>query len=208
MLIQPNMTVLFQGDSITDVGRDRETDDLGRGYARIAAGLFTAKYPNMNVTFLNKGISGNRTSDLLARWEEDCLALKPDFLSILIGINDTWRRFDSNSPTTAEQYESNYRTLLTQVRERLGDIPVLLIEPFLMPFVPDKLNWREDLDPKIHAARKMAQEFHAHYLPLDGLFASKSIDCGYEVWSADGVHPSLAGHTLIAQEWLKLVEEA
>jgi len=208
MLIQPNMTVLFQGDSITDVGRDRETDDLGRGYARIAAGLFTAKYPKMNVTFLNKGISGNRTCDLLARWEEDCLALKPDFLSILIGINDTWRRFDSDSPTTAEQYESNYRALLTQVRKRLGNIPILLIEPFLMPFVPDKLNWREDLDPKIHAARKMAQEFHAHYLPLDGLFASKSIECGYEIWSADGVHPSLAGHTLIAQEWLKLVEEA
>ncbi len=208
MLIQPNMTVLFQGDSITDVGRDRETDDLGRGYARIASGLFTAKYPSMNVTFLNKGISGNRTSDLLARWEEDCLALKPDFLSILIGINDTWRRFDSNLPTTTEQYESNYRELLTQVRDRLGDIPILIIEPFLMPFVPDKLNWREDLDPKIHAARKIAQEFHAYYLPLDGLFSAKSIECGYKVWSADGVHPSLAGHALIAQEWMKLVEEA
>ncbi len=208
MLIQPNTTVLFQGDSITDVGRNRETDDLGGGYPRFVAGLFTSKYPGMNVKFLNKGISGNRTTELLSCWEEDCLALKPDFLSILIGINDTWRRFDSDTPTTAQQYESNYRTLLTQVRERLGDIPILIMEPFLMPFVPDKLNWREDLDPKIHAARKIAQEFHAHYLPLDGLFASKSIECGYEIWSADGVHPTVAGHALIARQWLKLVEEA
>lgn len=208
MNLQPGMTVLFQGDSITDAGRNYQEKDLGSGYPHYVAQLFNAKYPDWNVTFINRGISGNRTSDLLSRWEEDCLALQPDFLSILIGINDTWRNFDSNLPTTSAQYEANYRTLLTQVRVRLGEIPILIMEPFLMPFVPDKMNWREDLDPKIQAARKIANEFHAMYLPLDGLFASKAISVGYTTWSADGVHPTPAGHSFIAQKWIQLVENS
>lgn len=206
MIIPQNATVLFQGDSITDCGRDRVLDTLGTGYPLLVAGMLQAKYPERNIRFINRGIGGNRTSDLLARWEEDCLAVKPDVLSILIGINDTWRRFDSNSTTSTEQYEENYRQLLSQVRNRLGDIPVLIMEPFLMPFVPDKLNWREDLDPKIHAARKVAQEFGAHYLPLDGDFAAGCIKAEYQVFSADGVHPSPAGHALIARKWVEWAE--
>src|SRR5690606_15681946 len=121
LLFQEGAVVLFQGDSITDCGRDRRSGDhLGWGYAMMAASWFSALYPERRVTFLNRGVSGDRTKDLVARWEEDCIALKPDWVSILIGINDTWRRYDSGDPTPLEEFERNYRRLLTEVKERLG----------------------------------------------------------------------------------------
>ncbi len=206
MIVKPNMTVLFQGDSITDAGRDREDPaGLGMGYPLYVASLFEAAYPAYNVTFLNRGISGNRSRDLLARWTEDCIDLKPDVLSILIGINDTWRRYDENSPTSCEAYYDNYKTILSRTRQELGNIPILMLEPFLLPFIPDKSNWREDLDPKIHAARALAKEFDCLYIPLDGIFTANSMQAEPTIWSADGVHPTRAGHALIAKLWLKAV---
>lgn len=150
--IQPHMTILFQGDSVTDSCRDYgNPDDLGPGYAGFVADLLRRRYPDYGLRFLNRGVSGDRTDHLKARWEEDCLSLRPDFLSILIGINDTWRRFDQNDPTPTEVYEARYRDLLTQVRDRLH-IPVMVLEPFLLEVRPDQRAWREDLDAKIGAA--------------------------------------------------------
>ena len=167
MIIQKDAKVLFQGDSITDCGRDREQGTLGNGYANYTAALFNSLYPELNVTFINKGISGNRTADLCQRWTEDCINLKPDVLSILIGINDTWRRYDSNSPTTAEQYYENYKEILTRTKLEIGDIPIIMLEPFLLPCPEDRIAWREDVDPKIQKARMLAREFNAIYIPLD-----------------------------------------
>lgn len=205
MLIEKDATVLFQGDSITDAGRSRETDaDLGRGYAAMVAAWFSALYPARHVRFLNRGISGNRAKDLRARWQRDCLDLDPTWVSILIGINDTWRRYDSNDPTPVAVYEDNYRAILEQTRDRL-DAQIIILEPFVLPTPPDRVAWREDLDPKIAVARKLAREFGATFVPLDGPFASAATRREMDFWLPDGVHPSPAGHALIAQTWLRAV---
>ncbi|MFE5320106.1 SGNH/GDSL hydrolase family protein [Paenibacillus sp. NPDC056579] len=196
--------VLFQGDSITDAKRVREDgNDLGKGYALMAAAQFSSLYPEEQVTFLNRGISGNRVKDLQNRWQEDCLDLKPDVVSIYIGINDTWRRFDRNDPTSAEQYEEGYRDLLNRTRQL--DAKLVLIEPFVLPVPEDRKLWREDLDPKIHVVRELAREYGARLVSLDGLFAQASTKAPSAFWAPDGVHPSPAGHALIARAWLQAV---
>ncbi|MFC5650686.1 SGNH/GDSL hydrolase family protein [Paenibacillus solisilvae] len=205
-LIENQAVVLFQGDSITDGGRNREYGwDLGSGYANLATALFTSKYPQKQVSFINRGIGGNRIGDLQARWEEDCLALKPTWVSIYIGINDTWRRYDSNDATSAQDFEENYRKLIVQTKEKL-DAKIVLIEPFVLPVNDSQKAWREDLDPKIQAVRELANEFKTLYVPLDGLFAQASTQTGPAYWAPDGVHPSPAGNALIAQAWLQAVQ--
>lgn len=206
MIIEKNATVLFQGDSITDAGRDREAGTLGNGYPRYIAGLFNSMYPELNVKFVNKGISGNRVVDLQNRWTEDCINIKPDVLSILIGVNDTWRKYDSNDETSAEKYYNGFKDILTRVRLEVGDIPIVILEPFLMPYPEDRKTWRVDLDPKIQMARQIAREFGAIYIPLDGIFAANSINVEPSYWAEDGVHPTEAGHALIARTWLEAVD--
>lgn len=204
-LIADKSVVLFQGDSITDAGRLGSEDGMGFGYASLVAAWFSALYPEKAVRFINRGISGDRVVDLAQRWQQDCLDLKPDWVSILIGINDTWRRYDSNEPTTTEQYESGYRALLRQTVQNTS-ARLILCEPFVLPVPPDRIAWREDLDPKIDAARRLAREFNAIYVPLDGLFAQASTQAAPEFWAKDGVHPAMAGHALMAQAWLRAVK--
>ena len=205
MIISQGDLVLFQGDSITDAKRDRSIDSLGTGYVYIAASLFSALYPEKQVRFMNRGISGNRVVDLQDRWEEDCLNLQPDVLSIMIGINDCWRRYDRNLHTTTDSYLQGYRRLLERVRENLSATKLVLLEPFLVPALPEQKEWREDLDPKIQAVRELAREFGAVYVPLDGLFAAACTRREPGFWAPDGVHPSPAGHALIARAWLEAV---
>ena len=204
--IEDNATVLFQGDSITDAGRVRnDPNGMGGGYAMMAAAWFSAKYPEKRVRFLNRGNSGNRAKDLEARWKPDCLDLKPTWVSIMIGINDTWRRYDSNDPTSAAAYESSCRAILSAVRDRLG-AKLILLEPFLLPVPEDRRAWRVDLEPRLDALRRVAVEFHALHVPLDRIFAEAATRREPAFWAADGVHPSAAGHALIAQSWLQAVE--
>ena len=203
--IADNATVLFQGDSITDAGRSRQNDgDLGQGYPAMVAAWFSALYPEKHVRFLNRGISGNRARDLRDRWQRDCLDLGPTLVSILIGINDTWRRYDSHDPTSAEVYEANYRAILEATRDEL-QADIVILEPFSLPVPADRAGWRVDLDPKIAVARDLAREFGATYIPLDGLFAAAAVKREMGFWLPDGVHPSPAGHALIAQAWLRAV---
>ncbi|MDD3926374.1 MAG: SGNH/GDSL hydrolase family protein [bacterium] len=205
-LIKNGSVVLFQGDSITDAGRSREDlNDLGQGYPMLTAAWFSALYPEMQVSFINRGISGNRACDLVNRWQQDCIDLKPDLVSILIGINDTWRRYDRNDPTSTEDFEAHYRKLLTATRENTG-AGIILCEPFVLPVPEDRLRWREDLDPKIDVVHRLAREFGATLLPLDGIFAQASAQAQPDFWTPDGVHPTKAGHALIAQNWLRTVE--
>lgn len=205
-MIKKNSLVLFQGDSITDCCRNYDDmNSLGMGYAMMSAALFNARYPELNVRFINKGISGNRAVDLKERWQKDCLDIKPDVVSILIGINDCWRKFDNNDETTVEEYKNNFRDILTQVKETIC-AEIIIIEPFLLPVTKEqKTLWRADLDPKIQAARELAREFGATYVPIDGIFASMCVKQQPEFWAGDGVHPSCAGHALIAEAWLSAV---
>jgi len=203
--IKDGAVVLFQGDSVTDCGRQRDQAlDLGFGYAAMIAAWYSALYPAQHVQFFNRGISGNRVPDLQARWQDDCLALKPDWLTILIGINDCWRRYDSQDPTSTEAFSAGYRALLVQTKAST-DAQIILMEPFVLPTPQDRLTWREDLDPKIQVVRTLAQEFGATLIALDGLFAQATVLAGPGKWATDGVHPTHAGHALIARAWLETV---
>ncbi len=206
LLIENNAIVLFQGDSITDAGRTREDgSNLGQGYPALIAAWFSALYPERHVTFLNRGISGNRVVDLRGRWQADALALNPTWISILIGINDTWRRYDSHDPTSAQAFEADYRAILDSTR-RSSQARLILMEPFLLPVPDDRTAWRDDLDPKIAVVRRLARDYGALFVPLDGVFAAASVQREMAFWLPDGVHPTPAGHALIAQAWLGAVQ--
>ncbi|MGW0790443.1 SGNH/GDSL hydrolase family protein [Streptomyces sp. NPDC002911] len=198
-------TVLFQGDSITDVGRlEEQHSPLGNGYACIAAERVRSARPDSDITFVNRGVSGDGVSDLRARWREDALDLEPDVVSVLIGVNDTWRRYDSGAVTSVRAYENDYRAILTQVRDEL-DARLILIEPFLVPVREDQWTWREDLDPRIQTVRRLAEEFGAALLAADGLLNQAASDAGGAAYIAgDGVHPTPLGHTLLAEAWTAL----
>lgn len=201
--LQNHDIVLFQGDSITDAGRDRNNpNDLGKGYPLITAGLVGQAYPELNLKFMNRGISGNRVVDLKQRWQEDCINLKPTWVSVYIGVNDTWRRYDSNDPTSLEAFKNGYRELLKETQDKL-QAKLILMEPFVLPVTEDRRAWREDLDPKIGAVRELAAEFGALLVPLDGLFSAAAAVREPAYWAPDGVHPSPAGHALIAKAWMQ-----
>ncbi|HEX8835196.1 MAG TPA: SGNH/GDSL hydrolase family protein [Abditibacteriaceae bacterium] len=206
MILQQNDHVLFYGDSITDAGRSRDhvtNDGLGWGYAGMCAAQLLARYPELNLSFSNKGISGNRIYDLESRLEEDVLAHEPNVVSFLIGINDTWRRYDSDTVSEIPAFTESFRNILTTLKER--GTKLVICEPFLLPIPEDRRNWREDLDPRITACRELAREFGALYLPLDGIFAAAACRQSLAYWLPDGVHPSQAGHALIADKWIELV---
>ena len=204
--IENNATILFQGDSITDCGRDySNTASLGSGYALLVAAEIGRKYPEKNIHFINRGVNGNRVMDLNHRWEEDCLQLNPTWVSIYIGINDVWRRYGDNDATSVENFYEEYRKLIERTNEHT-DAKLILVEPFCLPVPEDRKTWREDLDPKIQAIRELAREFQTLYIPLDGLFASASTQIDPAYWAEDGVHPTPAGHSLITKAWLEAVQ--
>ncbi|UQZ36253.1 GDSL family lipase [Paenibacillus sp. PK3_47] len=205
MAFKENDIILFIGDSITDCGRNYgDPSSLGTGYALMAAARLGLQYPDKNLTCINRGISGNRAIDLQQRWEKDCLELNPTWVSIYIGINDTWRYYDSGQETTAEEFTAIYRDLIERTK-KATDARLVLIEPFVLPVPEDRKGWRRDLDPKIHAVRELAREYGALLVPLDGLFAAASVKAAPAYWAGDGVHPSPAGHALIADAWLRTV---
>lgn len=199
------MRILFQGDSITDAGRDRnDPHHLGNGYPQFVAQMLREQFPDKELDFVNLGISGNRTCELVGRWQTDCIDWQPDVVSIMIGINDTWRAFDQNDPTTPEQFEANYRQILTAVKEQTN-AKILMLEPYLLHNEPAKDDWRADLNPKIDAARRLAREFADAYIPTDGLMAAASVAESPSHWSGDGVHPNDNGARLIAAEYAAAV---
>lgn len=201
--LQPDDTLLFYGDSITDCGRDRvNLANLGGGYvSQISARLgLAAASPELRV--INTGISGNRIYDLESRLEADLLAHKPSVVTFLIGINDVWRRYDRDLLSPAAEFAAAYHRVLTRIQSELKP-QLVLMEPFLLPVPEDRRKWREDLDPKITVVRDLAVEFGADLIPLDGLFAAAACRAPAGYWLPDGVHPSPAGHALIAEAWLE-----
>ncbi len=206
------MKILFQGDSITDCGRDYANPyHLGAGYANYTARMIRENFPEMELEFFNLGIGGHRTADLKARWQTDCIDIQPDIVSIMIGINDVWRAFDSADPTSVKEFEDNYRFLLSEIKSKTS-AKIVIIEPFVLHDTADKHNWHEDLYLKIAATRRLAEEFSDAYVPMNGLFTAKSV--GYKAfgkspsyWAADGVHPTEEGAYFIAGELAAAIAE-
>ncbi len=203
--LKENARIVFQGDSITDAGRDREKDSsMGAGYVFMLTAMLAAKYPDKNPSFINRGMGGDTVQTLHERWERDCLVFKPDIVSILIGINDTWKRFSENLDPGAASFEAMYREMLTGAQEQ-SSAQLVIIEPFLLTNRENYMEWRNDLNSKIDVIRGLAAEFHAYYVPMDGIMAQACTKADAAYWSTDGVHLTSAGHALLAQSWLSAV---
>ena len=190
--------LLFQGDSITDAGRSFEDPHLlGGGYVKYAAQNLQNAYPNVEFDFINLGISGNQTKDLVARLDSDFIDVKPDIISILIGVNDVWHHAEDRSWIQDDVFETRYRTVLKAIKEKTN-AKIMMIEPFLIP-VDDKLYFREDLYKKIEIIRELAREYADVYLPTDGLLAAAFIGDEPTSYAADGVHPTDKGAEFIGK---------
>ncbi len=198
--------VLFQGDSITDGTRGRSADPnhiLGHGYAFIIAAKYGAAYADRDLTFINKGISGNKVTDLAGRWKEDTLALKPDVLSILIGINDVGH-------VSLEDFESVYDQLLIETRAANPEIRLVLCEPFILPMGSPKEGWGEkieDLRKRREVVKELAKKHHAAFVPFQKAFDDACKRAPAEHWIWDGIHPTYSGHQIMADEWVRTVRE-
>jgi lysophospholipase L1-like esterase len=197
------VTLLFQGDSITDSGRNYyKKEDLGNGYVAMVALWLSAMHPEMEIRALNCGISGNKIRDLNNRWQKDTLNLKPDVVSILIGINDTLGRYFWSSSTSISDFRNDYRQILQRTFDSLK-CKIILMEPFSIVITKDQVKIREDLNPKIEVVRELSKEFETLLVPLDKIFSEAAKKREPQFWSQDGFHPTPVGHTLIAQSWLK-----
>jgi lysophospholipase L1-like esterase len=192
-----NITV-FIGDSVTDCGRLIEPP-YGDGYV-----FNIANSGRLSGEIINVGTSGHRLIDLENRWNTDVLAHHPTLVSVAIGINDTWRRYDDNDLTSVEAFEESYRRVLTATQAQ-GNPKLVLCEPFLLA-VRDEMNtWREDLDPKIAVVHKMAAEFNAKLVPFDQRFNDLAREMSMSELAEDGIHPSKLGHQIMADLWLRTV---
>ncbi len=198
------MKILFQGDSITDAGRDRSNPhDMGEGYPKYASAMIADAFPDIDFEFIDLGISGNRTDDLVSRLESDFIAIDPDIISILIGINDVWHVYLSGREMPDDQFEKNYRQVLMAIKERTH-AKIIMLEPFLI-YTADKAHMRDDLGRKIEIERALAREFADIYVPLDGYFAAACIDQEPAFFSDDGIHPNSNGACFIGERYLEAI---
>ena len=203
-----NVRIVFQGDSITDAGRDkRNYRDMGFGYPKFAAEYLKSVNPDIEFDFINFGISGNRTGQLFDRFYTDALAFEPDVISILIGINDIWHRYmDARVATTDAQIALNYRCILERIK-RESKAKIVMLAPFVLD-APDKDMLREDIKTVLPIVRELAEEFADAYIPLDEYFA-EAIKTQPEplYYSADGVHPNDNGRMFIAKYYAEAVSK-
>lgn len=203
-------TFLFQGDSITDTGRaaDNSGYNLGFGYAAVTAAKLGRKYPGM--CFFNKGVSGNRVVDLYSRIKADFINLKPDYISILIGINDVWHEVGSQNGVSAEKYEKIYSMLIEELKEALPETKIIILEPFVLKGSATEEHWdifESETKLRAKAAKRISEKFNLSFVPLQNKFdeaMNEYSDSSY--WLLDGVHPMPAGHEIISTELIKAFE--
>ncbi|MDD4870134.1 MAG: SGNH/GDSL hydrolase family protein [Kiritimatiellae bacterium] len=203
-VFKENARILFQGDSITDGNRGRTADPnhiLGHGYCFIIAAKYGSQYPERKLVFMNRGTSGNTVTNLAARWQKDTLDLKPDVLSILIGINDSGR----NIPL--EQYEQVYDKLLADTKSAISNVQFVLCEPFYLPKVGHREGDAkyEDIRKRQEIVVKLAEKYRAPLVKFQQVFDDACKRAPAEYWIWDSVHPTYSGHQLMADEWVKTV---
>lgn len=205
--------ILFQGDSITDAGRKKDNKDansnsaLGTGYAFMATADLLRSHAGKGLSIYNRGISGNKVHQLAARWQADCIELKPTVLSILIGVNDFWHTLVNGYAGTLETYLNDYRKLLTQTKQALPDVRLVIGEPFAVKgikSVDDK--WYPAFNDYRAAARTIAGEFDAVFIPYQKIFDEAQKKAPGAYWTYDGVHTTVAGARLMADAWLAAVK--
>ena len=197
--------IVFIGDSITDSGRREDPEHLGTGYVRIIHDYLKVNYPTKNLEVVNRGVSGNRVTDLAARWEEDVLALNPAIVSILVGINDVWRQVDSPEieQVYPAQFEKIYANLLEQVKDETN-AEIILMEPTLIQEDIFSLG-NEKLIPYIEIVHSLAKKYQAVVVPTHEVFINYVKSNNNYKLTTDGVHMNSAGNLLIAKTWLDTV---
>lgn len=206
-------TILFQGDSITDCGRNREMDAyMGCGYATMVAGSIMADHPG-EYRCLNRGISGNRIVDVYARIKQDLINLKPDYLSVLIGVNDVWHEYTRQNGVDAVKFEKIYCMLIEEIQEVLPNIKIMILEPFVLQGTKTSdtadapgrwAHFSAEVSLRAQAARRVAEKYGLVFVALQEIFdRAQQLEAAEGYWLVDGVHPSAAGHALIKREWLK-----
>ena len=207
------MKILFQGDSITDCGRNTSngsTISIGQSYPMLIDGRLSVDYPGKFV-FENFGISGNRIVDVYARIKKDCWNREPDVLSILIGINDVWHEVgEGKNGVDAERFYNVYRMLVADTLKRFPNMDMILMEPFVLKASATVDNWEyfnTETKLRAEAVKQIAGEFNKVFLPLQDKFDEAMNICHASYWAADGVHPTPAGHQLIADQWITAFKE-
>ena len=203
-------TILLQGDSITDAGRSRENDTYyGVGYPNLIAGELGYQCPG-EYKFLNRGIGGNRIVDLYARIKCDFINLKPDVLSILIGINDVWHEIGNQNGVDAEKFYKVYCMLIEEIKEALPEIQIMIMEPFVLKGPATEAAWEEfrsETEKRAEKAKAVAEKYNLVYIPLQEKFDQAAKICPPTYWLSDGVHPTVAGHELLTRAWMEGFEK-
>lgn len=209
-IFQAGNRILFQGDSITDGGRGRNSDPnhvLGHSYAYLVAARYGALYPERHLAFFNRGVSGNKVPDLHSRWQTDTIDLKPTVVSILIGVNDIWHPLNEGKEVSVENYEEGYDKLLAQTIAALPNVKIILLEPFITPgraTSPKWDVWQEHLKKFQAVVAKLGAKYHLPVVKLQKVFDDACQRAPAEYWVFDGVHPTYAGNQLIADEWIRV----
>lgn len=204
-------TVLFQGDSITDSGRDRTNarsnvgSALGTGYPLLIASALLDAQPEHGWRFFNRGVSGNKVPDLAARWQADAIDLAPDLVSILVGVNDYWHKRLNGYTGTVADYESQFDALLAQTRRALPSVRLVVLEPFVLRVGAVDASWFPEFDERRAVAARVASRAGATWVALQSRFDAAAARITPAYWAADGVHPTPAGHELIADAWRQAV---
>ncbi len=209
-------TILFQGDSITDAGRSRENDaNTGIGYPTLVSGELGLSFPN-RYNIYNRGISGNRVVDVYARIKKDIINLKPDIMSILIGVNDVWHELSSQNGVDADKYFKVYSMLIEEIKEALPDVKIMIMEPFVLKAsatedteeCPDKWHlFNTEVKKRAAKAKELAEKYDLPFIALQDKFDEAAKLAPNHYWLADGVHPTTAGHEIIKREWIKSFNE-
>ncbi len=207
LLCEPSATLLFIGDSITDAGRTNHVPPYGEGYVSMVRDILNAEYPEQGLTFINTGISGNTIEGLQLRWERDCLEHKPDWLFVLIGINDAHVTQDQHRepPTRLEHFESCYADLLEKTATTLPACRTTLLTPYYLE--------KERKSPIYHliqrysdVVKRIGDRFGLDVLDTQEVFDAVLSQTNAENWSSDQVHPFPKGHQLIADLVLERLE--
>lgn len=210
------LKILFQGDSITDAGRSRSGyfanhtwGGMGTGYVVQAVGKLLGEHPNADLKCYNRGVSGDKVHQLAARWEEDCLQIRPDVLSIMIGVNDFWHTLTHNYKGTVKTYEDDLRKLLDRTLKEVPDLKLMICQPFVVKggTAIEEKDWFPAFAAYQDAARKIATDYKAGWVPFQATFDEALKTSTVEALCADGVHPSLGGGYLMAQAWLEVFGE-
>ena len=199
------MKIVFFGDSITDCERDRsDINSLGNGYVKILADKLRPIYPDTDIELINKGVSGDEVGDLLARVDGDVIALKPDAVVIMIGINNTIHKFKNDKELDLKKFESDLKELLKKLKKE--GMVVIFLEPFLLP-APDKLRMRKLFNEELAVLNKIALKYADEFVAYDEMFNGLTETIPYTAYSLDGVHPTHRGSRLIADQAIKAIRK-